>query len=273
MNYFIEYKYLTDLVLDETVEIQHSAKFIERILISTQPYDGYNSLDNSICHLRNVLIIKFEISDYFNSCQEYEIKDFFQLDEEPTKNNIIEKNHTEEDILIYLKREMALKKAQEIINYLIQLMFFNDREAVLYFNLKTNLPERDVSILVEKMVNFSFKCVNKKLEIKKNFQVKNNLKSIDWDNPYYSMLYSIMKNKEMDNISKYVILYSLLIEKFKTQNAVDNKIEEFSSYRRTEIRKDKPDERVTKITWLRNEIGHTSQKDFDLTKLQKEAFK
>jgi hypothetical protein len=270
MNYFIEYKYLTDLVLDEVIEIKHSAKFIDRILISTQPYENHQELQNDICHLRNILIIKFEISHYFDHCQAHEIKDFFQLDEEPAKDNIIEKNHTEEDILIYLKRETALKKAQEIINYLIQLMFFNDREAVLYFNLKTNLPERDVSILVEKMVGFSFKCVNKKLEIKKNIQVKNALKSINWDNPYYSMLYSIMKNKEMDNISKYVILYSLLIEKFEKQKAVDNKIEEFSSYKRTEIRKDKPDERVTKITWLRNEIGHTSQKDFDLTKLQKE---
>ncbi len=82
-----------------------------------------------------------------------------------------------------------------------------------------------------------------------------------------------MKNEKIDNISKYMILYSLLTEistKKNNQRAVDNKIEEFSPYKRTEARKDKPDEKVTKITWLRNEIGHTSQKDFDLNNLRKE---
>lgn len=268
MNYFIEYKYLTDLVLDEVVEIHHSAKFIDRILISTQPYEYYQELQNNISHLRNILIIKFEILDYFDNCQENEINDFFR--HEPVKHKIDKNKYKDEDILIFLKRETALEKTKNIANYLTQLIFFYEREMEHYFNVEINLPRKNISVQILAGIDLPFKIESKKLELKKNNQIKDKLKSINWDNHYYSTIYSIMTNKEMDNISKYIILYSLLIEKFKTQNAADNKIEEFSSYKRTEIRKDKPDERVTKITWLRNEIGHTSQKDFDLDKLRKE---
>ncbi len=77
MNYFIEYKYLTDLVLDEVVEIQHSAKFIDRILISTEPRDISTETNAQHKHLSNLLKIKFEISSNFEDCRENEIENFF----------------------------------------------------------------------------------------------------------------------------------------------------------------------------------------------------
>jgi len=302
MNYFIEYEYLTDLVLDEVVEIQHSAEFIERILISTQPFENIEELGNDFERFKNILKIKFELSNQFDECKELEIKKFFSLKEEWDRKSVLGNGTSitggaEINITNFLKKEVALMKSREVIDYIIHFIFFystdkheSKTEVISYsdgsqlsctnkldklrfvFEVENNLPKKTKDV---KFIGFYSKEIPLlfKPDLKKRYScIKNKLKSIDWDNHYYSMLYSIMKNEKMDNISKYVILYSLLIEKFKTQNAADNKIEEFSEYRQTEDGKDQQGnpKKMTKITWLRNEIGHTSQKDFDLDRLRKE---
>ncbi len=208
MNYFIEYKYLTDLVLDEVVEIHHSAKFIDRILISTQPYENIEELGDGFRLFRNILKIRFEISNQFDECKELEIKKFFSLKDEWDRKSVLGNEisiteGTEINITNFLKKEVALMKSREVVDYIIHFIFFystdknefktevisySDGSQSLYtnkldklrfvFEVENNLPKKAKDV---KFIGFYSKETSLLFEpdLKKRYSfIKNKLKSI-----------------------------------------------------------------------------------------------
>ncbi len=281
MNYFIEYKYLTDLVLYEVVEIHHSAEFIDEILISTEPREVNLKTETKTIHLGNALKIKFNLSAKFDNCEQHELEKFFDIYNYPIS---LEKGMKDYEFFLKdAKRKIAFQKTEEITEDICDILYFYDKQFCLSDKpVNNNIP----NICIIEPATYKLACEfdifisNKKLSVEqlhKNKLVKKSIESPKQSDFYYKILRKIKENKEMDNISKYVILYSLLMEASgkggkNNQNKVDDAIKEFSKYRQTEVGKDqqgKP-KKMTKITWLRNEIGHTSQKDFDLDKLRKE---
>lgn len=291
MNYFIEYKYLTDLVLDEVVEIHHSAKFIDRILISTGFRDISIETNAQHKHLNNILKIKFEVSNEINHCRENEIEGFFASTYCPYSLEREKNSSNYELLFLNSKREIALKKTEEIVENIYDVLYFNEREFHKYNQVDTNIPKViEVFVCPPITLNMYFGCgkmISGSEELKINATVKESIKLIEQNNSYYRTLRMIKENKEIDNISKYMILYSLLAEICESQSSLGDpignrngqqaRIDRFllqlnparklvPSTNTNKSGKLPPDE--TEITFWRNQIGHSKGTKLDLKQLQ-----
>ncbi len=198
-----------------------------------------------------------------------------------------EKNNPNYELFLKTaKKEIAIKKSEEIVENIYDVFYFNGREFHEYNQIDTNIPKvmeimKYVPIYTRTII-CAGKMVSGSEELKINATVKESIKLIEQNNSYYKTLRTVKENKEIDSITKYMILYSLLAEICGKQKELDDpkgkdkgqqgKIERFLlilGY--DQPRKNYKHKSETIITNIRNKIGHTSKEKIDLESLQKET--